>query len=371
MDEIRINKVVIHELVKEQHQKIKPSNMRKVVLSPSSEPVRKLVIGVASLYGKRNNSAHYGTFLKDGSRGIFPDAFEKFALLERPDDTQFLNLTESAMEALYKKAKDIHAASGGYMLYADYHNTQSRYFLVAMIKQKEGMTLSEHLEPEELTQLDLSRLYQAAKINFGKLSAFFAADEQVRNEINYLSFVSPSASKSAAGYFVTALGCAPGTASARATTTLIRESVDFFRKNERLRPHTQTFKNALLDYLTEKEKTEQSVKLSEIESLARRFFPSEQDEQADHIADEFVTFLNSEEHGVPVEFPVHKQSLFRCKRIQYKSDNWEFSFERNALGDKQGAKVHFDKENNRLILNDLPQAAVKLLEAELDSQKLG
>lgn len=289
MDDIIINKVVIHELIKEQHQPIQPSNMRPATLSVSSEPVQKLVMGVTSLYGKRNNSAHYGTFRNDEGRGTFPDAFEVFAGLTRPTDSQFMELSHVAMRALFEKAEGNHAASGGYMLYADFSNSHGRYFLVAMIKQKEGLTLSKQLEPEELTQLDLSRLYQAARISFSKLSAYRAADAQNRQEINYLSFVSPSSSKSAAGYFVTALGCAPGTASARATTTVIRESVEFFRNNERLKPHRHSFRNELIDYLTKKEEAEESVKLSEIESLARRYFPADEEDLADKFADDFVS----------------------------------------------------------------------------------
>ena len=255
------------------------------------------------------------------------------------------------------------------MLYADYSNSQGRYYLVAMIKQKEGLTLSKQLEPEELTQLDLSRLYQAARISFSKLSAYRAATEQNRLEINYLSFVSPSTSKSTAGYFVTALGCAPGTASARATTTVIRESVEFFRNNESLKPHRHSFKNDLIDYLTKKDESGESVKLSEIESLARRYFPAVEEDMADKFSDDFISHLNSEEHGVPVEFPVSKPALMKCRRIQYKADNWDFSFERSALGENDGAKVHFDKEHKRLIINDLPDGVIKLLQEELENQK--
>lgn len=340
MEGIKINKVIIHELVKEQHKKIQPSNLRETLLDADSDPVIKLVYGVTSLYGKRNNSAHYGTFRNDEGRGSFPNDFETYSKISNPSEQQFVDLSTAAMKALFKQAEGMHAASGGYMLYTDYSNAQGRYFMVAMIKQKEGLTLSKQLEPEELTQLDLSRLYQAARISYGKLSAYRAATLVERQEINYLSFVSPSASKSAAGYFVTDLGCAPGTASARATTTIIKESVDFFRNNERLKPHRQTFKNLLLTYLTEKEEKGESVKLSEVESLARRFFPADEDNIADEFADEFISRLNSDENGVPVEFPVNKPALNRSKRIQYKSDNWDLSFERNSLGTKDDAILH-------------------------------
>ena len=368
MSDIRISKVVIHELVKTQHQPIQPSNLRNEVLGVDLDPVNKLVAGVASLYGKRNNMAHYGTFRNGEGRGNFPDAFESYAKIPTPTDQVFIDLSLEAMGALFLKAENIHAASGGYLLFADYSNAQGRFFIIAMIKQKEGMRLSRQLVPEELTQLDLDRLYQAARINFGKLSAYQTATESDRQEQNYLSFVSPSNSKTAAGYFVTALGCAQGTASARATDTIIRESVGFFRQHDELSRYRQAFKNDLLDLLTRKEREGSSVKLSEIEGLARRYIPSDEPGRADEIADDLIAHLNDEENAVPVEFPVSKAMLVRHRQIRYKANNWDIAFERTALGEGDDAQVQYDRDRNRIILNSVPSGLVDMIREEIENQ---
>jgi len=274
----------------------------------------------------------------------------------------------AAMEALFQKAENLHAASGGYLLFADYSNAQGRFFMVAMIKQKEGIRLSRQLVPEELTQLDLNRLYQAARINFGKLSAYQAATASGRQELNYLSFVSPSNSKTAAGYFVTALGCARGTASARATDTIIRESANFFRQHDDLKRHLQAFKNDLLEHLTQKEREGSSVKLSEIERLARRYIPSDEPGTADEIACNLIAHLNGEEHEVPVEFPVSKTVLVKHRQIRYKASNWDISFERSALGVGDDAQVQYDMDRNRIIFNSVPDGLADLIREELENQ---
>lgn len=368
MADIIINKVVIHALVKEQHQPIQPSNLRTTVLDSTNGTVLKLVDGITSLYGTRNNSAHYGTFRTGAGIGTFPDSFATYADLTTPDNAQFITLTRVAMEELYRKAESTHSASGGYMLFADYSNAQSRFFMVAMIKQKEGIRLSERLEPEELVELDMNRLYQAARVNFGKLTAYLAASETDRQELNYLSFVSPYAGKTAAGYFVTALGCAPGAASARATDTLVKESTAFFRNNTALNPFRKRFKDNLLEYLTRKEESGESVKLSEVEEIARQFMPAQEAGQVDELASAFVSHLNSEEHAVPVEFPVNKTALRKHTHIIYSADNWDLKFERHALGVTDAAQIYYDRANNRITIKDLPDNLIDKINEELESR---
>lgn len=371
MSGIEINKVVIHELVKEQHQPMKKPNLRDKVLDTESEPVQKLVAGVVGLYGQRNNSAQYGIFRKDMESNAFPEAFGKYVKLMTPGDTAFMDLTLLAMEALRKRAELIQSASGGYMLYADYVNARKRYFLVAMIKQKDGITLSEHLEPEELTQLDLNRLHQAAKINFDKFTEYYGANEKDRQELNYLSFVSPSSSKGAAEYFIAALGCTRGTASAAATRNVIQESSKFFLGDETLKKHHLDFKNDLMEYLAKKGEQKEPARLSEIEKIARQYFPAEKLGQADEMAERYISRLNSDECGVPVEFSINKTVLVKHRQIRYKADDWELNFERSALGDTDNAGVHYDRDLNRLIFNNLPDPLVRLIKEALEEQNTG
>ncbi len=368
MAEQTINKVVIHALVKEQHQAIQPSQLRETVLDREHDAVGKTVSGVVGIYGTRNNSAHYGIFVITAGRGAFPDKFEEYAKLAKPTDAQFLELTRVAMERMYDKASANHAASGGYLLFADYSNLQGRYFLIAMIKQKPGITLTEKLEPAELMQLDLSKLNQAARISFGKLSAYQAADEDDRQELNYLSFVSPSSTKTASGYFVTALGCSAGAAASQATKTLIREARRFFGQREDLRSLREAFNNSLMEYLKRKEESRESVKLSEIENIARRHIPDHLSDRAEAIADELITHLNSEECSVPVEFPVSSTALKRFTHISGESNSWKMSFDRAALGSDEAAEVYYDRASGKLTLRNVPEKMREFMEEELASR---
>lgn len=366
MADITINKVVIHALVKEQHQQIQDSHLRDAVLDPAHEAVQKTVCGVVDVYATRNNSAHYGVFRSGGEgRGAFPDEFEEYQGLTNPSDQEFLDLSLVAMRRLYDKAAANHAASGGYLLFSDYSNSQGRYFLVAMIKQRPGITLTQNLEPEELMELDLNKLNQAARINFGKLSAYNSADPRDRQGLSYLSFVSPSAARTASGYFVTALGCSEGAAAAQATRNLIKESRKFFYENESIKSERDRFNSDLIEYLTEKEASGASVRLPEIGALVRRHIPLSVEDEADSLVSDLIERLNSEECGVPEEFPVNAPALKGFTKIKGDAPSWSVAFDRSALGTNEAANIYYDRDANRIVLRNVPEKIRIKIEEEL------
>lgn len=357
----QVNFAVVHELIKEQHKDIQDSNIRDVVLKKDSPAVSKLVVGATSIYGKKNNAAHYGIFAKK-TDSEFPKDFVSYAELPLTEAV-FLEITRSAMGELHAAAGGARAraSTGGYILFVDYENSQGRFFLIAMLKKRDGLRLNEKLEPEELIELDLNSLYHAARINFQKLEAHLQASDEDKQELNYLSFLSQSAGRAAAGYFVTALGCAVGTASAAATQNLIKESVKFFRERPNLHENRLAFKDDLLRYLEKQRDLGHSVKLSEVEKIARSYFPAELDGQADDLADEFTGHLNSEAIGVPVEFPIHKGVLNKYTHVLYKADNWQLKFDRNSLGESVDAEIRFIEKERRLVINNLSKEAIAVI----------
>lgn len=357
----QVNFAVVHELIKEQHKDIQDSDIRDIVLKKDSPAVSKLVVGATSIYGKKNNSAHYGVFAKK-TDSDFPKEFASYAKLSLTE-AFFLEITRSAMAELHVAAGGARAraSTGGYILFVDYENSQGRFFLIAMLKKRDGLRLNEKLEPEELIELDLNSLYHAARINFQKLEAHLQANDEEKQELNYLSFLSQSAGRAAAGYFVTALGCAVGTASAAATQNLIKESVKFFRERPNLHDNRLAFKDDLLRYLERQRDFGHSVKLSEVEKIARSYFPAELEGQADDLADELTGHLNSEAVGVPVEFPIHKGVLDKYTHVLYKSANWQLRFDRNSLGESVDAEIQFDEKERRLVIKNLSSEALTVI----------
>ncbi|RBL69892.1 nucleoid-associated protein [Pseudomonas sp. MWU13-2625] len=366
--ETKVNFAIVHELVKEQYKDILNSNIRDVVYDLKIPAVSKLIEGAVGVYGKKNNNSHYGTFAKK-TASDFPNDFHAYFSQPKLVEKSFIELTQSAMAELYASAKPLPAASGGYILFIDYYNPQGRFILIAMLKKRDGLRLNDKLIPEELIELDLNSLYQAARVNFDRYEQFLAADEEGRLELNYLSFLSQTSGRTAAGYFVNSLGCMVGSASSQATKNLIMESTQFFRERPDLYPHRLAMKDQVLHYLESKRISGDSVKLSEVEAIARGFFPATYEGQADDLAGEFIAHLNSEAVGVPVEFPLSKATLQKYTHVQYKSDNWQLKFDRDALGEDINSEILFIEKDRKLILNNLSDDAIAVIRAAIDEKK--
>lgn len=366
--ETKVNFAVVHELVKEQYKDILPSNIREVTFNLKVPAVSKLIEGAVGIYGKKNNNAHYGTFAKK-TASDYPEDFHAYFSQPKLVAKSFIELTQSAMGELHATAKPLPGASGGYILFVDYESKNVRFLLIAMLKKRDGLRLNEKLEPEELIELDLNSLYQAARINFERYGKYIAASEEDRLELNYLSFLSQTSGRSAAGYFVSSLGCTVGSASSQATKNLILESVQFFRERPDLYPHRLVMKDKVLHYLEKKRGLGESVKLSEVEAIAREFFPATYEGQADDLASEFVAHLNSEAIGVPVEFPLSNATLQKYTHVSFKADNWQLKFDRDALGEDVSSEILFVEKDRKLILNNLSEDAIAVIRAAINEKK--
>jgi len=90
--------------------------------------------------------------------------------------------------------------------------------------------------------------------------------------------------------------------------------------------------------------------------------------QTDELASAFIAHLNSEEHAVPVEFPVNRGALRKHTHISYSADNWDIKFERHSLGVTDAAQIYYDRENNRITIRDLPDSLIAKISEELENR---
>jgi len=323
-----------------------------------------MVNGVAGLYGKKSNSAQFGVFDGVEGRETFPDEFIKYTESTTLSDDIFLALTKEAMKCLYRSASGSTPASGGYMLFADYKNDQGRFFLSAMVKQRPGITIK-NLIPEELLELDLDRLHQAARINFNRFDQYKKAAEDERNELSYLSFVSPKSNKSTSGYFIKALGCTKGVPSAKATDAIMQVTSRFYKQSKLLKSYHAGFKTELINYLQEKESISKPAKLSEIEVLVRQNMPLVDADKQEVVISDFYIEVNDEGNGVPSEFSVHKATVNKYVKVKYKSDNWHIEFELSALGVNRNSEIYLDEKTSSLVITKPDDELISIIKKEL------
>ncbi len=350
--------------IKEKNENPEPLHFRSSLLPIDEESVQSVITGVVNIYGRKNNSARYGVFREEEAFRTVPNAFQNYSELEGVSDQNFIDLSISIMQELFREATGVAFATGGHILFADYESEGSRFFLAAMIKQKPGFTFTSTLGVNDLKYIDLSNLHQAIKVNFDKFEAYQQANDVEQQEQTYLSFVSPQSNQTAAGYFIQAMGCKAGTSSAKATEAAVNESVSFFQARDELISQVPNLKKELHSYLERQASNTEPATLPDLEAIARRFFPTDDEQTADRYADEYLTHLNREDSGVPPEFPVNKAKLKNMTHLVYKGNDLHLEFDKEDLGNNPHARVYFD--GVKVIIKDLPQDLIDKLNQQIN-----
>lgn len=371
---ITLKTAIIHSFKKIAHTGIVSDVVKKdVVLDIQNPALESLVEGINGLIGKEGNSVVYGQFADDGRQGPFPRRFSAFVDV-RDDESQFIGLTHLAMDQLVEQARDQMLATGGHILCARYTAGASDFFLVASIKQRGGIQLDENYVPKAIQEVDLKTVQQAARINLVKFTAVTTAaglaaegnsvvDAESAEEVDttYLCFISRGRDSQASDYFISALGCAKGVASGRATKNAIDYVGRFFRNNQQLRPFAYKAKEAVVKYLQDRLVDGKSARLDAIcHAAIQQVLPDLVDEIAG-----LKEYLNDEKHRVPEDFTVNQKSLKEKTRIKGEAVSWSLQFERGALGREPNSDVYYDEARKKLTLSNLNQELVDLIEKEL------
>ncbi|SVJ69461.1 nucleoid-associated protein [Klebsiella pneumoniae] len=372
---VEIKHVIVHELIKEAKKDFdfsNPYNLRETPLDNQNPVVIKLITEISSLYGSKGNSAHYGVFKEETTeQGPIPSKFDEYTQNTDCTSDLFVPLSIAIMKQLVKKAQEEIWSSGGFIVFCDYTINDNQFFLIAMIKKKNGVTISTKLEPEEMIHLDLSKIHQAARINFDLFEKFKHASESEKIDSSYLSFVSKGVGQSASAYFIAAIGCDKSLAATKATKKLPSEVKKFFTSKPELKEHATKFRHEIVSYLDKQASNDVSARLSDIETIALSHMTYLNNEIRESYVKELMAHLNSEDIRIPTEFVVSKRALKEVKNLTYKGDDIGFSFEKALLGETADYDVWYDEESGRLSFTNLPsEMKVALSQAVRENAKL-
>lgn len=380
---ITLKIAIIHSFKKLAHTDYVSEVVKKnVALDTTNPALHFLVEGIHGLIGKEGNSVVYGQFADDGRQGPFPERFTAFVDVQ-DDEAQFISLTHLAMDQLVEQASNQVLSTGGHILCAQYTAGAADFFLVASMKERGGIQLDENYVPKEIQEVDLSKVQQAARINLASFMAISAINAAVAAEkadgippvelvegenveadevdSTYLCFISRGRDSQASDYFISALGCAKGVASGRATKNAIDSVARFFRDKKLLKSLGYKAKEAVIKYLGEQLAAGKSARLDAICHVAVQHVPADLVEEIAGLKD----YLNSERHRVPDDFTVNPKSLKEKTRIKSDAANWSLQFERGALGQEPAADVYYDAARKKLTLSNLTAELVEVIEKEL------
>lgn len=349
---------------------------KEVVLNTENPALLFLVNGINGLIGKEGNSVVYGQFADDERQGPFPRRFTEFVAVQ-DDEAQFIELTHLAMDQLVEQAGNQVLSTGGHILCAQYSSGAANFFLVASMKERDGIQLDENYVPKEIQEVDLSKVQQAARINLGSFVAIQAmaaaaasTPEKIEDETaeeadsTYLCFISRGRDSQASDYFISALGCAKGVASGRATKNAIDNVAKFFRDKKTLKSFGYKAKEAVIKYLETQLAAGKSARLDSIVHAAVAHVPPDLVDEIAGLKD----YLNSEKNKVPDDFTVNAKSLKEKTRIKGDASNWSLQFERGALGKDPAADVYYDEGRKKLTLSNMTTELIDVIEKELQAR---
>jgi|GEM_PF-6863975 len=363
---MHLHNVIVHQIHKEQN-----SNEVSMHFAPHGELdcddlyVEDLVSGIVKAYN-RTGGVSWGAF--EDEPDIYPFKAKLINFVQSDDDTQntkigedahFVKLSKYIVKALKDKIEDKPFATGGYIVVAYYSDEESSapYFLIAMVKDKQGVTFDADLRVVEIQQIDLTKLHMAAQVNVSKL--------QSQNEDEAcLGFMKGASSTEVAEYFAKAIGCRDlikNNDSVRSVFNIVNEvcddgGIDYDRKEDVVR----AVHGMLHDSVNA------PVDLKNVELFVNELLPKK-------LHDDFDALCNVE--GYPVSSTFKPTAAILKKQIQctLKAPRWKMTFEREIFGHitDQGATIRFNPEDSSLTFLNLPEKAIKEIKQMLADKGQG
>lgn len=378
-----LSHAVIHSFEKETNSGfVDPTKIvKKDLFDVTIQGVLSLVSSIHFLLGKPGNNVVWGQFGNSDRKENFPDSVS--ALLQKTTAAAFESLTHVALNELVYQAKQESFATGGHVLFAQYEVDKIPFALVAVIKQRDGLRLNANYIPIETKDIDMSKVQQAARINLARLAEFLnpeMLDDEVdapidddkgfEKEKTYLCFISRGKGSEASGYFIKALGCEKGVASARATRNAIDMVEKYFKKNDGLKVFRVQAREKVIRYLQQKIQDGSHATLDGVYSAAVAGIPAERADLT-VLAEGLKEFLNDEDNQVPDEFVVNSVALNQKIRIKGESGpHWTLFFEKGALGTDENSKVCYLKDEGKIILSAPSEKLCRAIEKALAEDKV-
>lgn len=375
---IQVINAIIHGFDKDQHTTNVPQKsivIKNKVLNVDLPAVKTLVEGVSKLLGNKINAQSWGRFDVDRGGKFYKEFDAGLHLLT--DEKYFISLTKKAMIEIIEFSEKVAASTGSKILFSCYRDDLGRLrLLVAMIKQKGGITLDDDYIPVDVVEIDMSKLSQAADIRCDDYFAikqyedlFVAGSEGVNSQKNasedgdlknYLSFLSSRDAGEASEYFIKALGCTLNISPRKSTAVVITATLDFFERNEALKPYAKSAREAVCKYLQNQLEKKLPAKLEEIVHAASSVVPPDLSANLEG----FEVYFNSEDNKISSEFYVHNSELSKHIKVFVDADDMQLKFNKSAVGMDNNSRVFYNRAAKMLTIKNL---TVKQME-QLDKQ---
>ena len=215
--EIFVRHAIVHELRKTINTA--PEVFTRESVLPLTESVNRLFGELYSLYTRRSTKG-LGYFDPDVNTYPFSMNFEEY--LNFPMEDNFIGFTKKAMGHLKSRISEANLATGGYVLFflcTNQNDEKLPYLFITLLRQTKGCVITQELEIDDATHLDLSNLHIGCQVS---------TYDWKNNEDNpYITFIKGASSAKTPDYFLRAIGCTEHTDSRVQTQEFIRALGDY------------------------------------------------------------------------------------------------------------------------------------------------
>lgn len=327
-----IEHFVVHIMNKEQRENaaLDPAREEK----PSREATQKLVSDILKRYQSRGGKG-FGKFEEDTDNFPMGNIISDYYASAHVD---FFDTSIRMFRHLASRANAAPLSTGGIVLFAHLIDQEKHKLLVAILTSTLGSTITDHdVEPSEY--LDISKLRVAGIID---LTGFASGEDR------YISFM--KGQHNVAEYFKLFLGC-NDVFLAKQETIKLKKALEDFTLDKRLEAEQkENFFNQAFSSLKELSSNQNGFN---VEVFSNQLWPTAPEELQEKIL--------SPEYGISDGFIPDNAVINDLVTFKGKAKNWSVKFTRQALND---GSVIYDKDNNRLILKNLPDSLI----ADMDNE---
>jgi len=323
---MELQDIIFHKVETKQHKTPVLIIPRKDVLPLPDMRADALINSVLTSYDKESSLAYAG-FIENST---FPIRLNKLLA----EDLNFYDFTVEVLKQLRQEMLKVPASTGGYLTIAYYKADGEDKLLLLLLKDKEGIGISEALELEEVHTLNLDKLHVAATVN---ITSWKNGKER------YISFLKGnSRDKEVVGYFKGLVNIDEDmyTDPAKHTRDLVNVIKNYC--NDKLSDvEAGDARKRVHVFSLDKADKEQNITLDEIANLLSPSSPHD-----------FIDYVRSKKIEIPGEFkPLAKklQGLVRY-RVKGETTDYTLSFEHSAI---EQNKIWLNHDSH-LVISDVP-----------------
>ncbi|AEY01045.1 nucleoid-associated protein NdpA [Oceanimonas sp. GK1] len=266
--------------------------------------------------------------------GYFSDEDTGFRdLVRRMEDQSlgFAPFSHLAAERLLGELNRLDMQEEGVLLCVRYQWLGAHYLLIALLDNKDSVTVTDQLDVSRASYLDLGRMQLAARLDLTELRT---RPESKR----YFSFIKGRAGRKVSDFFLNFLSCVEGMDPKAQSQGLMKAVEEYCDARQLSKEEKQESKTLVSKYCREQLKEGEELELRELSAELGT------DDDLD-----FYQFV-SEEYELEERFPVDRSSLKGLTKYVGSGGGLTISFDQKLLGER----IQYDAATDTLVIRGTP-----------------